>query len=328
MYDSSGQDTCDEHAADEPTVPARRREAWRARREAMETAPAGRCWRGRVRHHLYGTAKVVIRLLGPTRVFRRVAANAVEIDVTEVELAFPDIPARFDGYRILHLTDLHLDNMDEFARATEERIAPLEADLCVITGDIRDNIRSPMAVVLDRLKYVLGSVTAADGILGILGNHDSAAMVEPLEELGVRMLINETITIRRGSDRLHVTGLDDVHRFHTEAAAEALDATPEGFGIALVHSPEIADRAATRHRLYLCGHTHGGQVCLPGGRPLVNGLKRHRDLAVGLWRHGDMVGYTSRGIGVCLFPVRLNSPGEVALVTLRRGPQSARVRDS
>ena len=131
------------------------------------------------------------------------------------------------------------------------------------------------------------------------------------------------MSLTRVEDALHLTGLDDVHRFYTASASAALEAAPEGFCIALVHSPEIVDRAAVRHRLYLTGHTHGGQICLPGGRPLATGLRRHHDLASGLWRHGEMMGYTSRGVGTCILPIRTHCPGEIAVVTLRRGPPGA-----
>jgi predicted MPP superfamily phosphohydrolase len=86
-----------------------------------------------------------------------------------------------------------------------------------------------------------------------------------------------------------------------------------------VHSAEVADDAdAAGYALYLCGHTHGGQICLPGGRPLVTHLKRCRHAASGLWRQGRMVGYTSRGLGVSDLPMRFNTRGEVVVITLRR----------
>ena len=92
---------------------------------------------------------------------------------------------------------------------------------------------------------------------------------------------------------------------------------PEGFKIALIHSPEFVDAAAENgFQLYLAGHTHGGQVCLPGGWPIITHMTRYRRYARGLWRHGEMVGYTSTGVGVSGLPVRFNTRGEVALITL------------
>ncbi len=302
-----------------------KRRAWRERREAMETRPAGRRWRGHARSHLYGAAQRIHEVLRPTRPFRWGAARALMLEVTELTVSLPDLPAGFDGYRILHLTDLHLDNIEGTAVATVEAVAEIESDLCVITGDIRDNIHAPVQPLIERLAEIVSAVRAPDGVLSVLGNHDSSAMVSPMESLGIRVLLNETATLSRGLDTVHMTGLDDVHRFETESAHAALEAAPDGFCVALVHSPEVADRAAVGHRLYLTGHTHGGQICLPGSRPFATGLRRHRELVSGIWRHGDMVGYTSRGIGACVLPFRLYCPGEIVRVTLRCGPEHVSV---
>lgn len=297
-----------------------RRRAWQERREAMEARPSNRAWRGRVRGRLYGTARDIHDLCRPTRFFRWGAARALVLETTSLTVSHPDLPPGFDGYRILHLTDLHLDNLVDTALVLADHIADMDHDLCVITGDIRDNIHTPLAPLMERLNHVVSAIRAPDGILGVLGNHDGAEMVSPMEGMGIRVLLNETVTLSRSGHQLHVTGLDDVHRFETEAAHTALDSAPEGYCIALVHSPEVAYRAANRHRLYLTGHTHGGQICLPRQRPLAIGLKRHRDLASGAWRHRDMAGYTSRGIGACVIPFRTFCPGEIVHLTLRRGP--------
>jgi hypothetical protein len=118
-----------------------------------------------------------------------------------------------------------------------------------------------------------------------------------------------------------LTGLDDVHRFYTPAAKQALYDAPAGFRVALVHSAEIADHAAAAgFDLYLCGHTHGGQICLPNGRAVFTRLRRCHFGARGEWRAGAMIGYTSNGLGVGEVPLRFNCRGEIAVVTLRRGP--------
>lgn len=267
-----------------------RRRDWQERREAMEARPSDRRWRGDVRGHLYRTARDVHDLCRSTRLFRWGAARALALETTQLTVSHPDLPVSFDGYRILHLTDLHLDNLTDTAAALAECIAEIDHEICVITGDIRDNIHAPLDPLIERLDHVVSTVRAKEGVLGVLGNHDSAAMVAPMESLGIRVLLNETVTLTRGPEALHITGLDDVHRFETEAAHAALNATPEGYCIALVHSPEVADRAADRHHLYLTGHTHGGQICLPSQRPFATGLKRHRDFASGAWRHRDMRG--------------------------------------
>ena len=149
---------------------------------------------------------------------------------------------------------------------------------------------------------------------------DSEAMADTLERLGFDVLINRSIVIERGTDRLGITGLDDVNSFYTDAAHRALGDSTEACRIALIHSAEMADHAAEAgYALYLAGHTHGGQICLPGGRPVFSTLTRCHHGAVGLWKQGTMTGYTNSGLGVAYPPVRFNCRGEVAIITLRGG---------
>ncbi len=248
------------------------------------------------------------------------ARTALDVRVVEMELAFPHLPEAFDGYRILHLTDLHLDHIEGIADAIEAAVAPVAADLAVMTGDFRKLERGPHEPILAPLARIAAATGARDGVLATLGNHDDAAMARSMEAIGVPVLVNETAIVERRGARLHLTGLDDVHRFYTCEADTALSLPDGGFGVALVHSPEMADRAAEAgYALYLCGHTHGGQVCLPGGVPIITQLDRNRDLAGGLWRRDAMTGYTGRGAGVSGLALRLFCPGEAVVLTLRRG---------
>jgi hypothetical protein len=139
-----------------------------------------------------------------------------------------------------------------------------------------------------------------------------------MEAMGIRVLVNESVTIDRGGDALQVVGTDDVHYYFTDQAVHALEAAREPFTIALVHSPELFDVAADLGvDLYLCGHTHAGQVCLPGGRPVIKHLSRGRRLYRGLWTHRQMVGVTNAGVGTSGVPVRFNTRGEILVLTLR-----------
>lgn len=143
-------------------------------------------------------------------------------------------------------------------------------------------------------------------------------MVDLLEAQGVTMLVNETVRVGTGPSHFHVTGTDDVHLFYSDEAHKVLREGPEGFRIALVHTPDLAtDAARAGYGLYLCGHTHGGQICLPGGRPILTALDSHQHLASGAWSLDGMQGYTSRGIGGGFFPVRFNCPGEIGLLRLK-----------
>lgn len=143
-------------------------------------------------------------------------------------------------------------------------------------------------------------------------------MPEAPERLGFETLTNRSVTLTRNGETMRVMGLDDVHSFYTPEAYAALEAETDGFRIALIHSAEMGDHAAASgYSLYLCGHTHGSQICLPGSRHVFTQLVRCRHAVSGLWREGNMVGYTSSGLGVSRPAVRFNSRGEAALIALR-----------
>lgn len=258
---------------------------------------------------------VGLRLSG---LYQRGIRNALDIKLTRIELEFENLPAEFDGYRILQLSDPHVDFLAGPMDTALELISGEPVDLCVLTGDYRKRVSGPFEQILPSFEKLATQSRARDGIYAILGNHDSAEMAEAFENLGFDMLINETRSLQRGQARIHLTGTDDVHYYYTDAAKVALETAPDGFKIALIHSAELADVAAgAGFSLYLAGHTHGGQVCLPGGRPIITHMSRHRRYASGLWRHASMTGYTTTGIGVSGLPVRFNTRGEVVLITLR-----------
>ena len=258
---------------------------------------------------------VCMRLLG---LYKRGRRNALMPQFVELDLTFASLPAAFDGYRILHVTDTHLDALPELAAVAARMIAGLEVDLLALTGDVLANPKAPPQMAATPLVDLLAGLVVRDHRLAVLGNHDPAIVADTLEEIGFEVLLNQSISLARQGECIVITGLDDVHCFYTDAARTALFDRGGEFRIALVHSPEIADHAAEAGiALYLCGHTHGGQICLPGGRALLTRLTRCRHAASGIWRHGSMAGYTSRGLGASWPPLRYNCPGELTLITLR-----------
>ncbi|MBI2736258.1 MAG: metallophosphoesterase family protein [Rhodospirillales bacterium] len=296
---------------------------WAIRRRAIEdgrylVSRAGRYgrWRGRAFRLMVTVLDVTLRL---TPLHARGRRNALDLRKVELEVELPGLPSSFDGYRILQLSDTHLDHFPELAPAARALLDGIEVDMLAVTGDVHGHPRTSIEHSAGLLMEALAGVRVRGPRLAVLGNHDPAAMVGVLERTGFDVLVNRSIVVRHGGDSLCVTGLDDVHSFYTEAALAALGDHDGGFRIALVHSAEVADDAdEAGYALYLCGHTHGGQICLPGGRPLVTHLKRCRHAASGLWRQGRMVGYTSRGVGVSDLPMRFNTRGEVVVITLRR----------
>jgi predicted MPP superfamily phosphohydrolase len=267
---------------------------------------------------LKGAMGLTLRLCG---LWQRGIANGLDICYRTVELGLPRLPRAFDGYRILHISDPHFDAAEGLGAAIVRTVTGAEVDLCVLTGDFRTAERGPFTEIgiLEPLAALRRGVRAADGFLATLGNHDAADMVPHLRRLGLSVLINQTHHVRRDGQAIALTGLDDVHSYYTPAADAALAAHDPGtFGIVLAHSPEMAgEAAAAGYDMYLCGHCHGGQLCLPGGRPLITHLSRHRDLYAGAWRRGEMWGYTSSGAGLADPPIRFNCRGEVTEFRLR-----------
>jgi len=295
---------------------------WADRRRAIEN---GRHWvnRGGTRPRWRGVplrvaVAAVRRLLLPTPLYRRGLRNALDIACHAFDVAFPDLPPAFDGYRILHVSDPHLDTLPELATVTRRLLDGVEADLLALTGDIYGHADCDRSAAL--LVHALETARVRGPRLAILGNHDPTDMAAVLAGAGFEVLLNRSLVLERGGDRVRVTGLDDVNSFFTERALAALDDHDGEFRVALVHSPEAADDAARAgYALYLCGHTHGGQICLPSGRPVITHLHRCRHAAQGLWREGRMTGYTSQGLGVASdLPLRFHSRGGVAVITLRR----------
>ena len=128
------------------------------------------------------------------------------------------------------------------------------------------------------------------------------------------MLLNECETILRG-DQLYLAGIDDAHYYRVDNIEKAASEIPEnGFSILLSHTPEIyRQEAHAGFDLLLSGHTHGGQICLPGSTPITLDSVLPRHMGSGPWKHCDMVGYTSVGVGTSVVPARLNCLPEITL---------------
>jgi len=300
-----------------------RRQAWAAQRAALEASDAKHMPDGRPHSRAWGLftlllqgLAILLRLLG---LYERGVRNALDIGLVEHELVFEGLPPAFDGYRVMHMTDLHLDGHPALPGRIARLVEGVACDLCVLTGDYRFRVHGPWDRVTEAFESIMPAIAATDGIVAVLGNHDAAGMADMLESLGARVPVTSTETLSRGDAAIHVTGIDDPHYYFTPAAARALVEAPDGFRIALVHTPELCHQAAEAgFDLYLCGHTHGGQVCLPGGKPVITHAGGFRRYASGFWQVGKMKGYTGRGAGCSGLPIRFNCRGEVTVFTLRR----------
>jgi len=252
--------------------------------------------------------------------YRRGLANALWPVVREVRLEFENLPPALEGFRLLHLSDFHIDGVDGLAEVLAERLAFVQADLCVLTGDYRFHIRGPVDPIYPRMRRVLSAIRSHHGVIGILGNHDCADIAIGLESLGVRMLINESVAVGPSDSPLWVTGVDDPHFYGCDDLQGAMrNVSRRGFKLLLAHTPEMFQEASDAGvHLYLTGHTHAGQIRLPGIGGLIQLAECPRAYSFGPWRHQNMQGYTTAGVGCSLLPVRLNCPPEIVLIQLAR----------
>jgi predicted MPP superfamily phosphohydrolase len=255
--------------------------------------------------------------LRATGLAKRARANYLAPRVVERHWRLPRLPTAFAGFRLLQLSDLHLDLDSEFAPALIEKMRGLAYDAVVITGDFRNSTYENHARAVAEAGTVIA--TLREPRFGILGNHDFIEQVAELESLGLPILLNEAAKITRGSEQLWIAGIDDSNFYFTHDLARVIKALPsEACAILLSHSPEIVlELPDDRFDLVLCGHTHGGQLCLPGGRWLhtpVRGIET--EFICGPWKVNHTQGYTSPGTGACGVPARLNCPGELTIHVL------------
>ncbi len=261
-------------------------------------------------------AKSLLKMLG---LFARGVYNASNPLLHTRVLSFDALPSAFDGFRILHLSDFHFDVGFDVFEWTCALLDDIAVDLCVLTGDYRFNQGASCRAVYAGLQRILSVIQSRHGVVGILGNNDVGAMVEPLRAMGVRMLVNEGFALDRDGAAIWVAGVDDPHDYRTSSIPAALGGAPDGaFTVLLAHSPELIERAdGCGVDLYLCGHTHGGQVCLPGIGPLFLNTRCERRYCAGTWRFGKMQGFTTTGLGASTLPVRYNCSPEAAIIELR-----------
>lgn len=268
-------------------------------------------------YSIHGLMRGVLRLMG---MHARGQRNARSVQVNHNEIILPQLPPAFEGYRILHISDMHLDMAPDMPNALIEAVRQVEYDICVLTGDFRAETFGPYAAALDGMRLVRTHLNGS--VYAVLGNHDSIRMLPGLEDMDIRMLMNETVLLERDGNSIYLSGIDDPHYFRADNLEKTTQGIPEqSLSILLTHSPEIYQHAAYADvDLLLCGHTHGGQICLPGGIPIMCNAKCPRAMCRGNWRFRQLQGYTSLGSGSCMVDVRLNCPAEITLHRLVREP--------
>ena len=261
---------------------------------------------------VYSLLKILLISVG---LYRKGQQNTLDYKIEKNVIPFHNLPKDFHNFRILQLSDIHVDKIIDQGKQLQQTIDQTDFDLCVITGDFRFSINGEYKNSCKGMARLIDSLQCKHGVYGILGNHDYIETVPYLEDMGITLFLNEAIRINQGDSDLWLAGVDDDYFYQCHDLPRTFRDIPESsFTILLSHSPTIIKEAAKYGPdLYLCGHTHGGQICLPNGIPIITNTANSRKYASGPWQYSNMVGYTSRGTGSSGLQVRFQCPPEITL---------------
>ena len=265
----------------------------------------------------YSTHSLIRFAIKLTGLYGRGYRNTELLQVRHNDVQISDLPRAFEGFTILHVSDMHADMNPAPMDRLSAVLGEITYDVCVLTGDFRGQTFGPYEPALESLGKLRQHLH--DPIYAVLGNHDTIRMVPRIEGMGIRLLLNESLAIVRGDERIHLAGVDDAHYYRADDISMATASIPKGdISILLSHTPEIYRKAAEAgFQLMLSGHTHGGQICLPGSIPLTLDAVLPRRMGAGAWIYESMAGYTSVGVGSSIVPVRFNCLPEITLHHLR-----------
>ncbi len=255
------------------------------------------------------------------------------VQIIERTIGLDDLPDALDGLRVTHLTDMHIGSLVKPARLASivESTNALGGDLIAVTGDFVDLSLK----VLDEVVHAMTRLQAPLGVYFVPGNHDylddGPRLIAAFRNAGLRMLMNESVTLEHRERRIVISGIDYPHKksemksFVRAAMREAPRRRREDLRILLSHHPNAFDAAINHHvDLTLAGHTHGGQLVLTNHRgkkgSIGIGSLAHR-YPRGLYRRGRSHLYVNSGVG-SWFPLRFKCPAEIACITLRCAPET------
>ncbi|WOO41605.1 metallophosphoesterase [Rubellicoccus peritrichatus] len=282
---------------------------------------AGEAWQGRGLfrfEHLIPTRATILALTKVTGLYARGHRNYLDIQVVENEIHLAELPKAFDGMRILQIADLHTDLDPALPDALIPLIQELNYDICINTGDFRNRTKDSHSASMEATARIYDHIHSP--CYGIFGNHDFAEKIEDLENMGIQLLLNESIPISKNSEQIWLSGIDDPHFYQSHDIKRARQSIPnDAFAIMLSHSPDTYPEVeAAGYQFMLSGHTHGGQICLPGGHALSGHVKAPRQMWRGAWQYKTLKGYTSPGTGSGTVPLRYNCPPELTIHILRK----------
>jgi uncharacterized protein len=241
--------------------------------------------------------------------------------ISETDVFIRDLPERFENFRITQLTDIHhsrilgIDQVRQVVTLAQQT----KPDLFVLTGDYTTSYRR----FIEPCAEALAPLNAPEGVWAVLGNHDHYTDPElttrALERQHIAVLDNAHTTVQRGPDSLQLSGIDDWSWNATDWTRAFSGLKPSTPTILLSHQPGVLDLEQTQNvALILSGHTHGGQVRLPGLGAPARFATRELKYDRGLFHRGETQLYVSSGTGVIGLPLRLGVRPEIAVLRLKR----------
>jgi predicted MPP superfamily phosphohydrolase len=245
-----------------------------------------------------------------------------DFEWNRAKLQVPNLPSSLRGLRIIHLTDFHLRGRWHAAfDGLIDRVRAADADLLLFTGDFVDNKRNHSKAMPTVYRLAEG-LTARRGCFAILGNHDGPDFGPKLAATKFDWISGERRELIFGDAKVELIGLPGYLRIDLPRDFAATMPPPPGPGdntlrIVLSHFPDHLPRtAALRPHLFLAGHTHGGQVCLPGRIPILKHDRMPRRFCSGINRIEETWLVVNRGFGVTTLPIRVFCPPEVLEIEL------------
>jgi uncharacterized protein len=243
------------------------------------------------------------------------------IEINSLQLTLPHLAAEFDEYKIVQISDIHVNKWMTQARLNRifRLVNQQKPDAIVITGDF---ITRRQERFIPNLTATMGQLSARDGKFGVLGNHDywsdADAISGAMAKTNVLNLANSFQTIQRGNAKLYIAGVDDVFVGKDRLDLVMQNLPEDGNAtILLAHEPDFADTSVTKNRfdLQLSGHSHSGQIRIPFFSPLYL-PELGKKYYAGLYQLGSMIIYTNRGLGMTGMHLRFNCRPEITVITL------------
>ncbi|WP_298521683.1 metallophosphoesterase [uncultured Methanobrevibacter sp.] len=245
-----------------------------------------------------------------------------KIDIVEVDIELKNLGWNFNNYRILNLTDIHLGQWinPEYLDELIDYANTLNVDIVTLTGDYFSyNLHDYDKALENSLK----KLTAKDGKFGVLGNHDHWMSAERVRNIfkaaDIVDLSNDVHTFKKGDDCLNLCGVDS-----STVCADDLDKViakmPKDIpSILLAHEPDFAKQSSQTELfdLQISGHSHGGQFIIPKFETTPFRGPNSTRYPVGLYKVGNMIQYTSKGLGTNSFRIRVNCKPEITIITLK-----------